>query len=77
MAGNFRKESLKCNGANVDIFIKVTPLNTINHNTNKETTTNARKKYGLLICAANAKLQNSQVQYANPHGCLHYSNLQG
>ena len=35
-----------------------------------------RKKYGLLIGAKNVELHNSQVQYANPHGCLHYSNLQ-
>ena len=37
---------------------------------------NARTKYELLIIAANAKLQNSQIQYANPHGRLHYNNLQ-
>ena len=35
-----------------------------------------RTKYGLLIIPANVELQNLQVQYANPHGNLHYSNLQ-
>lgn len=58
------------------ILMKSAPLNTVNHHRKKETIANVRTKYGLLICTTNEKLQNSQVQYANPHGHLHYNNLQ-
>ena len=45
----------------MDELMKGAPLNIINHNRNKETTTNVRIKYGLLICTTNAELHNSQV----------------
>ena len=35
-----------------------------------------RIKDGLLIITAKEKLQNLELQYANPHGHLHESNLQ-